>query len=144
MTWVVVDDPVPAGATILGSGLGRDSQTAVLGENRNDRNDENAPHTAWPTFVERGFDAYRAYYEYVPKGRLSIEYTVRLNNAGTFGLPPTRVEALYAPSAYGAWPNAPVVVREAAAPGATQAVTTSASSSAASSASAAASASAPK
>lgn len=144
MTWVVVDDPVPAGATILGSGLGRDSQTAVLGENRNDRNDENAPHTAWPTFVERGFDAYRAYYEYVPKGRLSIEYTVRLNNAGTFGLPPTRVEALYAPSAYGAWPNAPVVVREAAAPGATQAVTTSASSSAASSASAPASASAPK
>ena len=27
-----------------------------------------------------------------------VEYTVRLNNAGTFGLPPTRVEALYAPS----------------------------------------------
>ncbi|MCV5526741.1 hypothetical protein OFN18_32265, partial [Escherichia coli] len=25
MTWVVVSDPVPTGATILGSGLGRDS-----------------------------------------------------------------------------------------------------------------------
>jgi hypothetical protein len=25
MTWVVVDDPVPAGASILGSGLGGDS-----------------------------------------------------------------------------------------------------------------------
>ncbi|CAB3758261.1 hypothetical protein LMG29542_03274 [Paraburkholderia humisilvae] len=110
MTWVVVNDPVPAGATILGSGLGRDSQVAVQGENR----DDNTPRNAWPTFVERGCDGYRAYYEYVPKGRFSIEYTVRLNNPGTFGLPPTRVEALYAPSTYGALPNAPVVVRPAA------------------------------
>jgi len=28
MTWVVVSDPIPAGATILGSGLGRDSAKA--------------------------------------------------------------------------------------------------------------------
>jgi uncharacterized protein YfaS (alpha-2-macroglobulin family) len=145
MTWVVVDDPVPAGATIPGSGLGRDSQAAVLGENRDDQKDENTPRTAWPTFVERGFDAYRAYYEYVPKGRFSIEYTVRLNNAGTFGLPPTRVEALYAPSAYGAWPNAPFVVRQAAAAGAPpQPATSSSSASSASSAAAAASAPATK
>ncbi|GAB7525634.1 MG2 domain-containing protein [Paraburkholderia sp. 2C] len=132
MTWVVVDDPVPASATVLGSGLGRDSQTAVLGENRTDQTDENTPRTAWPTFIERGFDAYRAYYEFVPKGRFSIEYTMRLNNAGTFGLPPTRVEALYAPSAYGAWPNAPVVVQQAAATGATPQASASAPSTAAS------------
>ncbi len=99
MTWVVVNDPIPAGATILGSGLGRDSESATAGEKR--------PQGAWPAFVERGFDGYRAYYDYLPKGKLQVEYTVRLNNAGTFGLPPTRVEALYAPSAFGEVPNAP-------------------------------------
>ncbi|MFC0397169.1 alpha-2-macroglobulin family protein [Paraburkholderia rhizosphaerae] len=124
MTWVVVNDPVPAGASILGSGLGRDSQVAVQHENQPD----NARRDVWPTFVERGFDGYRAYYEFVPKGRFSIEYTARLNNAGTFGLPPTRVEALYAPSDYGALPNAPVVVRPAvAAPAASASASASAS-----------------
>lgn len=102
MTWVVVNDPIPAGATILGSGLGRDSEAATEGEK--------SPQGAWPAFVERGFDGYRAYYDYLPKGKLQVEYTVRLNNAGTFGLPPTRVEALYAPSVFGAIPNATMVV----------------------------------
>ncbi|MDP9158432.1 MAG: MG2 domain-containing protein [Pseudomonadota bacterium] len=102
MTWVVVNDPVPAGATILGSGLGRDSEAATEGEK--------SAQGAWPAFVERGFDGYRAYYDYLPKGKLQVEYTVRLNNAGTFGLPPTRVEALYAPSVFGAVPNATVVI----------------------------------
>jgi uncharacterized protein YfaS (alpha-2-macroglobulin family) len=102
MTWVVVNDPVPAGATILGSGLGRDSEAATEGEKR--------PQGAWPAFVERGFEGYRAYYDYLPKGKLQVEYTMRLNNVGTFGLPPTRVEALYAPSAFGAMPNATMVV----------------------------------
>ncbi|WP_240702156.1 alpha-2-macroglobulin family protein [Trinickia terrae] len=105
MTWVVVNDPVPAGATILGSGLGRDSESAAQGEKQ--RGD------TWPAFVERGFDGYRAYYEYVPKGKFSVEYTARLNNVGTFGLPPTRVEALYAPSTFGVLPNAQLVVQPA-------------------------------
>ncbi|QGZ63514.1 alpha-2-macroglobulin family protein [Paraburkholderia acidisoli] len=107
MTWVVVNDPIPAGATILGSGLGRDSAAATAGE----KHDEEGQ---WPTFVERGFDGYRAYYEYLPKGKVSVEYTVRLNNVGTFGLPPTRVEALYAPATFGVTPNAPMVVKPVA------------------------------
>nr|WP_322030388.1 MG2 domain-containing protein [Paraburkholderia sp. J76] len=106
MTWVVVNDPVPAGATILGSGLGRDSAVATQGE----KQDENGP---WPAFIERGFDGYRAYYEFLPKGKISVEYTVRLNNVGTFGMPPTRVEALYAPATFGVAPNAAVVVKAA-------------------------------
>ena len=77
----------------------------------------NADQQAWPAFIERGFDGYRAYYDYLPKGKLSVEYTVRLNNVGTFGLPPTRVEALYAPSTFGALPNAPFVVVPAAGTG---------------------------
>jgi len=105
MTWVVVNDPIPSGATILGSGLGRDSEAATQGEK--------SPDGAWPAFIERDFDGYRAYYDYLPKGKLSVEYTVRLNNVGTFGLPPTRVEALYAPSVYGLWPNPPMTVKPA-------------------------------
>ena len=39
-----------------------------------------------------------------------MQYTVRLNNAGSFALPPTRVEALYAPEMFGEMPNAGVSV----------------------------------
>jgi uncharacterized protein YfaS (alpha-2-macroglobulin family) len=96
-TWVVVDDPIPTGASILGTGLGRDSQIMSEGERREG--------WVWPAYEERRFDAFRAYYEFVPKGRWTVEYTLRLNNPGTFELPPTRVEALYAPEMFGEWPN---------------------------------------
>ena len=103
MTQVVVDDPIPAGATILGNGLGRDSAIATQGEKREG--------WAWPDFEERCFAGYRAYYSYVPRGKFSVEYTVRLNNAGTFQLPPSRVEAMYAPDVFGAAPNTVMVVK---------------------------------
>ncbi len=103
MTWVVVSDPVPAGASILGTGLGRDSQLATSGEERKG--------WAWPIFEERSLEAYRAYYEFVPKGTWTIEYTLRLNAVGTMNLPPTRVEAMYSPEMFGEIPNAPVRVR---------------------------------
>jgi uncharacterized protein YfaS (alpha-2-macroglobulin family) len=97
MTWVVVADPVPAGATILGAGLARDSQVAQQGERR--------AGDAWAAYEERGFEAFRAYYEYAPKGKWSVEYTVRLNQDGEFSLPATRVEAMYAPEMFGVVPN---------------------------------------
>ena len=103
MTWVVVNDPVPAGSGILGTGLGRDSTLLTQGER--------AAGWTWPAFEERSFEAFRAYYEYVPKGTWSVEYTVRLNNPGTFHMPETRVEALYAPEMFGEMPNAAVVVQ---------------------------------
>jgi uncharacterized protein YfaS (alpha-2-macroglobulin family) len=103
MTWVVVSDPVPGGALILGSGLGRDSNIATGGEKRSG--------TAWPAFEERSFEAFRSYYEYLPRGKHVIEYTVRLNNPGKFSLPPTRVEAMYAPETFGEVPNAALEVR---------------------------------
>jgi hypothetical protein len=46
----------------------------------------------------------------VPKGAWSVEYTLRLNQSGSFQLPPTRVEALYAPEMMGEIPNAEMVV----------------------------------
>jgi uncharacterized protein YfaS (alpha-2-macroglobulin family) len=98
MTWVVVDDPIPASASVLGTGLGRDSQILSGGEQRSG--------WVWPAFEERSFDAFRAYYEFVPKGKWSVEYTVRLNNAGDFNLPASRVEAMYSPEMFGEIPNA--------------------------------------
>jgi len=102
MTWVAVSDPVPGGTTILGSGLGRDSALVTEGEK----------NRSWPVFEERAQEAYRAYYDYLPKGKLVLEYTVRFNNEGKFHLPPTRVEALYAPEMFGELPNQTLSVGE--------------------------------
>lgn len=103
MSWVALTDPIPAGARIMGDGDGRDSAIATLGENRTQRG-------TWPTYVERSFSAYRAYYAMLPKGRTTLEYTLRLNNSGNFALPATRVEAMYAPDVFGEVPNGRVVV----------------------------------
>jgi uncharacterized protein YfaS (alpha-2-macroglobulin family) len=103
MTWVVVNDPVPAGSAIFGTALGRDSQMATKGQKNTG--------WVWPEFEERSFEAYRAYYQFVPKGNWSIEYTLRLNNAGLFQMPPTRVEAMYSPEMFGELPNDSIQVK---------------------------------
>jgi hypothetical protein len=103
MAWVVVSDPLPAGASHLGTGFNRDSAIATQGERR-----EGA---AWPAYEERAFEAFRAYYAWLPRGRHVVEYTLRLNSAGRFGLPPLRVEALYAPESLAELPLAAVEVR---------------------------------
>jgi len=90
MNWVALTDPIPAGATILGSGLGRDSQIATTGESGEGRG-----HLAW---LERSFENWRGYYAFL------------LNQTGQFTLPATRIEALYAPEMYGVAPNGRVVV----------------------------------
>ncbi|RLJ38809.1 alpha-2-macroglobulin [Acidovorax sp. 106] len=102
MTWVAITDPIPGGATILGSGLGRDSEIATQGEKQGG--------SGWAAFEERSFESFRSYYQYLPKGTVTMEYTVRLNNVGEFALPPSRVEAMYAPEMFGEYPNARVKV----------------------------------
>jgi hypothetical protein len=102
-TWVVVSDPIPSGATILGKGLARDSQLLTKEEERKGR--------VWPAYEERSFEAFRGYYEYVPKGQWVVEYTLRLNQDGVFELPATRVEALYYPEMFGEIPNQTVEVK---------------------------------
>jgi hypothetical protein len=103
MAWVVVDDALPAGGTALGRGLGGESTIATAGERR--------VGTVFPAFEERVSGAFRAYYRYVPKGRFVVEYTLRLDNPGTFGLPATRVEAMYAPEMFGEFPAPPWTVQ---------------------------------
>jgi uncharacterized protein YfaS (alpha-2-macroglobulin family) len=103
MAWVVVNDPVPAGASPLGRWLGRESAIATEGEESRGQ--------AWPAYQERGLEAFRAYYRWVPKGVFVLEYTLRLNQSGRFTLPTTRVEALYAPEMFGERPNGALEVR---------------------------------
>jgi len=104
MTWVVVSDPIPAGASHLGTGLARD--TKIDADASPTDGDVN------PAYVERAFEAFRAYYAFVPKGTFSVEYAIRLNQSGRFQLPTTRVEALYAPEMFGELPNATIEVAE--------------------------------
>jgi len=96
-TWVVVSDPIPAGSSLLGGGLGRDSQLLIQGEKKEG--------WVWPAYEERSFEAFRAYYRYVPKGKWTVEYTLRLNQSGAFQLPTTRAESLYFPEMFGEIPN---------------------------------------
>lgn len=100
--WVVISDPIPAGATVLG-GLG--GQSEML--NQPGANDNGAP-----SYVERGRDAWRAYFRWVPRGRTTVTYTMRLNGAGRLNLPPSRVEAMYSPEIRAAVPNQPLVVAQ--------------------------------
>jgi uncharacterized protein YfaS (alpha-2-macroglobulin family) len=103
LAWSVVSDPVPAGASILGGGLGRDSSLAMAGERQEDWWNQ-------PSFVERDAGVFRAYYEVMEPGERTLEYTVRLNVPGEYRLPPTRAEALYQPDVFGSVPNAPLSV----------------------------------
>jgi alpha-2-macroglobulin len=98
--WVVVNDPVPPGATVIG-GLGGQSQL-LAGAAQNEG--------AYPSYVERGNDSWRGFFEWAPEGKFSVEYVMRLNGVGQFKLPPTKVEAMYSPSIRGAFPNQPVTV----------------------------------
>ncbi|MNS67358.1 hypothetical protein D3C72_1006080 [compost metagenome] len=102
MTWVAITDPVPGGATILGSGLGRDSALATDGEK--------STGWGWKAFEERSFEAYRVYYGHLPQGKLSLQYSFRVNNTGEFAMPSTRIEALYAPEMFGMTPNPKMTV----------------------------------
>lgn len=99
LVWTVISDPVPAGASILGGGLGRDSAIATSGESGDDQ--------GWnrPSFIERDAGVYRAYFEVMDVGTQTLEYTVRINAPGEFHLPPTRAQALYQPDVYASLPN---------------------------------------
>jgi hypothetical protein len=107
--WVALADPVPAGATLLGSGLGRDS--AIASAIASAGPTAGRGDTAQPVYVERAADAYKAYFDALPRGRHRVSYTLRLNSAGRFGLPPARVEAMYAPENFAELPLAAIEVQ---------------------------------
>jgi uncharacterized protein YfaS (alpha-2-macroglobulin family) len=116
MWWVAVDDPIPAGASHLGSGLGRGDLAGASPAGGTCAGDEGCDDDGagdsllYPAYVERSQQSWRAYVHYVPAGHSYVEYSIRVNQAGNFHLPSTRVEALYAPEIFGALPNAAVQV----------------------------------
>jgi hypothetical protein len=95
--WVVINDPIPAGATIIGDMA---NQSALLQSGTSDS----------ASYVERGRDAWKGYYAWMPAGTTTVSYALRLNGAGTFSMPASRVEAMYSPSIRAQVPNAPVTI----------------------------------
>lgn len=116
--WVVVSDPIPAGATIIGDQANQSKLLAAQGSDGGGSVfngliggklwDVQAGVKA--SYVERGNDAYRAYFDWVPRGTFSVAYLMRLNTPGRYNLPPTHVEAMYAPAIHASVPNAPVTI----------------------------------
>lgn len=102
-TWVVVEDPIPPGSLPLGRGFGRESQ---IGQ------DKPGDTSYYLSFEEKTLSLYRAYFEYLPKGKHTIEHSYRLNHVGTFVMPSTRVEAMYSPETHAEWPNEIVRISE--------------------------------
>jgi hypothetical protein len=101
--WVVINDPVPTGATVIGNLGGQSEMLAAEG---------GTSDGVSPNWIERGRDAWRAYYGWVPRGRFTISYVMRLNAAGRFSLPATRVEAMYSPEIRAQLPNQAMAVAE--------------------------------
>ena len=100
--WVVINDPLPGGASVLGR-LGGQSEALREGE---------TSEGSWPSYTEQGGGSWRAYFEWLPRGRTTVSYTMRVNGAGDYGLPPSRVEAMYAPEIRAQLPNARLQVAE--------------------------------
>lgn len=102
--WVVVKDPIPAGASHLGTGLDGSSNLLDRAPKRGAAPTE---VQEWPAeYAEKSNAHFISYAAYLPRGTYRVNYRVRLNSAGEFKLPPTRVEAMYAPETFGEIPNA--------------------------------------
>lgn len=78
-TWVVVEDPVPTGASIV--------------------------QASYATSVERKSELIRFYHSWFPQEEQVMEYTLRFNQAGTYLLPASRVEAMYSPDLFAELPE---------------------------------------
>ncbi len=100
--WVVINDPVPAGATVIGALGGQSEMLAEGGETTGSQ----------PSYVERGRDSWRGYFAWLPRGTHTVTYVMRLNAAGRLQLPPSKVEAMYSPEIRAAVPNSPMVIAQ--------------------------------
>jgi uncharacterized protein YfaS (alpha-2-macroglobulin family) len=101
--WVVVRDPVPSGASHLGTGL---EGTSALLDVSPQISVSSQEMQQWPVeYEEKSHSSWTSYAAYVPKGQYRMGYRIRLNAAGEFVLPPTRVESMYAPEVFAETPR---------------------------------------
>ncbi|MGE5084676.1 MAG: alpha-2-macroglobulin family protein, partial [Bacillota bacterium] len=84
--WVVVEDPLPISASVL--------------------------EASSATATERKEELVRFYFDWLPGGTQTVSYKIRLNQAGTYQLPSSRIEAMYSPDIYGELPESSWVVAE--------------------------------
>jgi hypothetical protein len=99
LSQVSLMDPIPAGAKIQGTGLDNDaSQGPTTGA------------YMYPDDESLANDGYHASYGAIPAQEFTVVYRMRLNNAGTFKIPTTRVEAIYAPENFAELPNSDITV----------------------------------
>jgi uncharacterized protein YfaS (alpha-2-macroglobulin family) len=119
--WVVINDPIPAGATIIGTLGGQSEMLAAQGQAGDGTrfNFRDADGKLWDVqagvsaaYVERRNDSWRAYFDWVPRGTFAASYLIRLNGAGHFSMPPSRVEAMYSPEIRAQVPIAPVDIAQ--------------------------------
>lgn len=106
--WVAVSDPIAAGSAHLNNDL--DGESKVLEGQGNSRVgfDGHFPEE----FAEKKFSGYISYAAYLPAGDYELNYKIRLNSAGVFKLPNTRVEAMYNSDIYGELNNDDIEVVE--------------------------------
>lgn len=115
--WVVVSDPIPSGATILGNGLKGQDEVVNKDSEKQGLMNADGSFEMWPAYVERTFTHIRAYYEYLSWWRIgsnegyTLTYQVRINNPGLLMLPPSQLEAMYEPDVRVDLPNQPLVVK---------------------------------
>jgi alpha-2-macroglobulin len=105
MTWVAVSDAIPAGASILGNLRSSDIEKQKSENAASKASGVNNWSWAWLAYEEPRFDAYRAFYEFMPAGTTTLSYTFRVSQAGTLKVSPSRAEAMYKPTISGSLPN---------------------------------------
>ncbi len=113
---VVLDDPLPAGLEALDYDLDTTSKAA-----RDASNKANGSKTTWLGTTFRTATSHRevrddrvvTYFDAIEPGMYRVTYLARATSAGTFVLPPTRIEAMYSPEVYGRTPATTLVVRAA-------------------------------
>jgi hypothetical protein len=105
-SWVVLHDPLPSGASHLGSGMSGESNLLNMAPKIEDNG-----QSSWPSdYIEKSFTNFITYAGFLPAGTYKTTYRFRLNSAGQFNLPPTSAKAMYSPEVFGEMPNADFMV----------------------------------
>ncbi len=105
---VVIDDPLPAGLEALDYDLDTTSQAAKDAETKEKeaaaKNDRSWLGTTYrPATARREVhdDRVVEFFDHLPPGMYRIHYLARATVLGQFVVPPTRIEAMYAPEVFG-------------------------------------------
>lgn len=87
---VALMDPIPTGTRIIN--VGAEEQTL------------------YPEYDQRSYEGYKAFYDYVSAQEHVITYQIEFNQAGSFKMPSTRVQAVYNSENFAEMPNTDISV----------------------------------